>query len=98
MPSSSLGLKKNDALWRILTSAEHESLGEALLADFVDSLPIIGDITNAMRVADAIDKKMPDYLIIMQAGDLILGIPPIIGEIFDILSPTNTLAYLLRKK
>ena len=97
MPSSNLGLK-DDTLWRVLASAKHESLDEALLADFIDSLPIIGDITNAMRVADAIDKKMPDYLIIMQAGDLILGIPPIIGEIFDILSPTNTLAYLLRKK
>jgi len=97
LPSSNLGLK-DDTLWRVLASAKHESLDEALLADFIDSLPIIGDITNAMRVADAIDKKMPDYLIIMQAGDLILGIPPIIGEIFDILSPTNTLTYLLREK
>ena len=97
MPSSNLGLK-DDTLWRVLASAKHESLGEALLADFIDSIPIIGDITNAIRVKDAIDKKMPDYIVLLQAGDLILGIPPIIGEIFDILSPTNTLTYLLREK
>ena len=97
MPSSNLGLK-DDTLWRVLASAKHESLDEALLADFIDSIPIIGDITNAIRVKDAIDKKMPDYIVLLQAGDLILGIPPIIGEIFDILSPTNTLTYLLREK
>jgi len=97
LPSSNLGLK-DDTLWRVLASAKHESLDEALLADFIDSIPIIGDITNAIRVKDAIDKKMPDYIVLLQAGDLILGIPPIIGEIFDILSPTNTLTYLLREK
>ncbi|MCD6199449.1 MAG: hypothetical protein J7K15_12925 [Deltaproteobacteria bacterium] len=96
MPSSSLG-SKDDALWRILTSSKHDSLAEAILADLIDALPIIGDITNLLRVMDAIERK-DDLVLALQAGDLLGGLPPIIGEIFDILSPTNTIAYIMRKR
>ena len=97
MPSSSLGLN-DDSLKRILFSAEHDSFAEAMLADLVDAIPIIGDLTNAMRVKDAMDKNLPDRTLLLQLGDLVGGIIPVVGDIFDIITPTNTLTYLLRGK
>lgn len=82
---------------RILCSVEHDSLEEAILADFIDILPLIGDITNAMRIKEAIDKKMPEYVAALQAGDFLGGFIPVIGDLFDLLSPTNTIVYLLRE-
>jgi len=95
MPSSSPG-SKDDALWRILASSKHESLAEAVLADLIDAIPIIGDLTNLLRVMDAYERK-DDLVLALQTGDLLGGFPPGIGEIFDILSPTNTIAYIVRK-
>ena len=87
----------DDSLKRILFSAEHDSLAEAVLADLVDAIPILGDLTNAMRVKDAMDKNLPDRTLLLQLGDLIGGIIPGLGDVFDIISPTNTLTYLLKK-
>ena len=86
-----------DKIWRIVSSAEHEDLGEALLADFFDLLPFFGDVANAMRIKDAIDKGIPEYVVVAQTLDFIAGLAPGIGDILDILTPTNTIAYLLRK-
>jgi len=88
----------DDSLKRILFSAEHDSFAEAMLADLVDAIPIIGDLTNAMRVKDAMDKNLPDRTLLLQLGDLVGGIIPVVGDIFDIITPTNTLTYLLRGK
>jgi len=96
MPSSSLGLN-DDSLKRILFSAEHDSFAEAILADLVDVIPILGDLTNVMRVKDAMDKNLPDRTVLLQLGDLVGGIIPVVGDIFDIITPTNTITYLLRK-
>ena len=103
MPSSSLGLKGgvkmvDDSLKRILFSAEHNSFAEAILADLVDAIPILGDLTNAIRVKDAMDKNLPDRTVLLQLGDLIGGIIPGVGDIFDIITPTNTITYLLKGK
>ena len=86
-----------DKIWRVVSSAEHEDLGEALLADFFDILPFFGDVANAMRIKDAVDKKIPEYIVVAQAIDFLAGLPPGIGTILDIITPTNTLTYLLRK-
>jgi len=86
-----------DKVWRVISSAEHEDLGEAVLADVVDVIPFIGDVANAMRVKDAIDRGVPEYIVAAQIVDFLAGLPPGIGDILDILTPTNTLAYLLRK-
>ena len=96
MPSSSLGLN-DDSLKRILFSAEHDSFAEVILADLVDVIPILGDLTNVMRVKDAMDKNLPDRTVLLQLGDLVGGIIPVVGDIFDIITPTNTITYLLRK-
>ena len=86
-----------DKIWRVVSSAEHEDLGEALLADLFDVLPLFGDLANAMRVKDAVDRGVPEYIVAAQAVDLIAGLAPGIGAILDIITPTNTLTYLLRK-
>ena len=101
VPTSSIGVMHVpeifDKIWRIVSSAEHEDLGEALLADFFDILPFFGDVANAMRIKDAIDKGIPEYVAVVQTLDFIAGLAPGIGTILDILTPTNTIAYLLRK-
>jgi len=102
MPNSSPGLREgakmaDDSLKRILFSAEHDSFAEAILADLVDAIPILGDLTNVMRVKDAMDKNLPDRTVLLQLGDLVGGIIPVVGDIFDIITPTNTITYLLRK-
>ena len=84
-------------IWRIVSSAEHEDLGEATLADFFDALPLLGDVANAMRIKDAVDRRVPEYIVVAQAIDFLAGLPPGIGTILDIITPTNTLTYLLRK-
>ena len=86
-----------DKLWRIVSSAEHEDLAEAILADFFDILPFFGDVANAMRIKDAIDRGVPEYIIVMQTLDFLAGLAPGVGAILDIITPTNTIAYLLRK-
>ena len=86
-----------DKIWRVVSSAEHEDLGEAALADFFDALPFFGDVANAMRIKDAVDKGVPEYIVVAQAIDFLAGLPPGIGTLLDIITPTNTIAYLLRK-
>ena len=86
-----------EKIWRIVSSAEHEDLSEAALADFFDALPFFGDVANATRIKDAVDREVPEYIIAAQTLDLIAGLAPGIGTILDIITPTNTIAYLLRK-
>ena len=89
--------KASQKALRILVSSTHDSLQEAVLADIVDFIPIAGDYANAMRVIDAAQKKEPTKLA-LQTGDLIVGSIPIIGDLFDLLTPTNTVVFVLRKK
>ena len=84
----------------ILFGAEHKSLREAILADIIDTLPIIGDISNFFRVVDAANN--PDIAVRRRATaqliDLMLGaLPGPIGTILDIITPTNTIAYLRKE-
>ena len=89
---------------RILFTTRHKNLLEAMIADFVDTLPMVGDITEAERLADA--RRLGDEDAIVAHGmDSIFGemadAIPVAGEfidsLLDALLPSNTLLYLKRR-
>ena len=84
----------------VLMGANHKNLFEAILADIVDAIPIIGDISNFFRIIDAANN--PDVAVrrrvTAQLIDFVLGLlPSPIGTILDILTPTNTIMYLRKE-
>jgi len=86
--SPQLELPRAEELERIAFTIDHRTLTEALMADLIDLVPVIGDLTNLMRIIDAVDRK--DYLAAsIQAGDL----PGITN-----LLPANLAVYLLRRR
>ncbi|MEM1820607.1 MAG: hypothetical protein QW498_08730 [Thermofilum sp.] len=78
-------------------TTEHETALEAVLADLADALPLVGEIAGIVRIVEALEKG-DDMRALMELGDLITGVPPSIGDLLDILTPTNTISYLLRKR
>jgi len=99
------GLEKmrND-LNRVLFTTQHKNLIEAMIADVVDTIPFLGDITEVERLADA--KRLGDKDAITAHGiDVVFGeiadAIPVVGEFIDsfldALLPANTLLYLKRR-
>lgn len=86
-----------DSIKRILFTTDHKNMIEAVMADLTDAIPLAGDITNAIRVADAM-KKDRKIELAMQSIDFLGGLFPGLGDIFDIITPTNTLIYLMQGK
>ena len=82
-----------EKLKRIAFTTEHEDILEAVLADLGDAIPIIGDIGNLFKTVDAVTKDKP-IATALQSIDLIVGIIPGLGAIFDIITPTNTILFL----
>ena len=80
---------------RILTTTYHRSLLEAMFADLFDVVPLLGDVGNEERVADAL-RRNDKVALRAQSLDLFFGIVPVLGDIADLLTPTNTLLYLRR--
>ena len=79
-------------LMNILVGIEHRSFSQSLLADVVDTIPVIGDVSNAIRMTRETDKIKHER----QKFDFLAGsAPPPFGEIFDIITPTNTMNYCL---
>lgn len=87
---------------RILFETEHERLAEAIMADAIDVIPIVGDFTNVFRAVDALSKKSKYRLkrkAIMQVFDLFAGaLPDPIGGALDLITPTNTIIYLAKRR
>ena len=82
-----------DSLQDIVTTTDHKTLFDAILADIFDFIPILGDVANEERVADAM-RRGDKVALKAQTIDLFLGVIPIIGDIADFITPTNTLLYL----
>ena len=89
---------------KVLFSTHHDNIIDAMIADFVDVLPGLGDITSAERLADA--RRKGDRDAITAHGmdtfvDNIFDFIPVFGElagsVLDALLPTNTLLYLKKK-
>ena len=83
----------SEKLKRIALTTEHEDILEAIIADLGDAIPIVGDIGNLFKTADALTKNKP-VATTLQAIDFVGGLFPGIGDIFDLLTPTNTIMFL----
>lgn len=66
---------------RVLFSSDHASLDEAILADIVSALPLIGEISDFFRAVEANTERKR----VLQIFDLISGPLP---------TPTNTILFL----
>lgn len=66
---------------RVLFSSDHASLNEAMLADLVSALPVVGEIGDFFRAVHANTQRKK----VLQILDLISGPLP---------TPTNTLLFL----
>jgi hypothetical protein len=75
----------------IFAGVEHKAFSHAVLADVVDTIPIIGDISNVIRTKLEPNREAKAR----QLFDTITGILPGIGDISDIITPTNTLNFCL---
>ena len=82
-----------EKLKRIALTTEHEDILEAILADLGDALPIVGDIGNLFKSMDAV-KKDKTMAIVLQSIDFVGGLIPVVGDIFDLITPTNTILFL----
>lgn len=80
----------------ILVGTGQDELRQAIAADLVDIIPLVGDAANVLRIQDASRKggDFPRKRISGQLVDFIGGAIPVIGDIFDALTPTNTLSWL----
>lgn len=80
----------------ILFEAKQSTMGRAIMADVIDVIPVVGDVSNFFRVRHAgklgIDRPRR---VGRQTLDLALGaLPEPVGGILDILTPTNSMAFL----
>ncbi|MFH0904243.1 MAG: hypothetical protein V1854_03535 [Methanobacteriota archaeon] len=66
---------------RVLFSSDHNSLNEAILADIVSALPVVGEIGDFFRAVEAKSERKR----VLQIFDLISGPLP---------TPTNTILFL----
>lgn len=85
-----------DKVLRIHTTTDHRDILEAMLADIGDAAPIIGELSNLLHLIDAVDERKPIGTVLLGI-DLVGGAIPMIGFIFDIITPTNTLLFLTKE-
>lgn len=83
-----------DAIDRILTKPEQEHLAEALAADAIDALPLIGDLLTVARMKEAEEKgiEYPDRPTAVE--NALSDIPAPLDTVGDIIISQNTLTYL----
>jgi len=74
---------------------EHREYLEAFVADVADVIPIVGEIAGLARLLEAREKG-DRVRFILELIDLVAGAPPVIGEIFDLIAPTNLYFYRRR--
>ena len=79
-------------LMNTLVGIEHKSFSQAAIADVVDIIPIVGDVSNVIRTSLETNEMAKNR----QMFDLLVGIlPPPLGDVFDALTPTNAMNYCL---
>lgn len=87
-----------EAIDRILSEPMQETLLEAIAADAVDVVPIIGDLTALSRQEMAEEKgmKYPERPAVIE--NAISDLPPPLATIGDIIVAQNVISYLQREK
>lgn len=74
---------------KLLAGTDFETLEDAVAADIISAVPILGAVSDFMRVIDSEGKPQR----ILQTLDLIASpVPPV-----NIATPTNTIMYLNNK-
>ncbi len=73
----------------ILIGTEHDTIEDAIAADLTSAIPIIGGITDFLRLIDSESRPKK----VLQALDMITSPLPL----SDVFTPTNTLLYLDKK-
>lgn len=68
---------------RVLFSSDHNSLNEAIIADLVSAIPIVGAVGDFFRSVNANTERKR-----------VLQILDLITEPLPLITPTNTLLYL----
>ena len=92
LPKPHMPEEARDKLSNILVGIEHKSFSQAAIADVVDVLPIVGDVSNAIRTSLETNEMAKNR----QKLDFMVGVlPPPIGDVLDVLTPTNTMNYCL---
>jgi len=87
----------NGGIDRIITEPEQQALSEAIAADAVDAVPIVGDLLAITRLAKAEEQGI-DYPSRPNALENALSdLPPPVDTIGDILVSQNVISYLNRK-
>lgn len=82
-----------EAPWTI----HHKNILQTFFADLADVVPVVGEVAGLYRILLALDEG--DMVrAITELGDLISGIPPVYGDILDLLSPTNLINHLIGKE
>ncbi|MHA1881435.1 MAG: hypothetical protein ACTSUO_00110 [Candidatus Thorarchaeota archaeon] len=83
-------------LHRVLTSSRFENIGEAMFADVIDVIPVLGDISNAMRIINArLEGDTGAFRrSFLQFVDFVGGILGPLGDVFDLITPTNIINYI----
>ena len=82
-----------ERMQKILLGVKHNELKDAIIADLVDVIPIVGDISNVSRVVQEKGKTHKSRQIVDFLGG---ALPDPIGGAIDFLTPTNTIKYLSR--
>jgi hypothetical protein len=85
-----------EGMLRAPFTIEHGNVVEALLADLADLVPVVGEVAGLVRMVQALEKK-DDLRLALEAGDLLAGLPPLLGDILDLLTPTNLICYLRKR-
>lgn len=84
----------------IVAGGEQVDLVDALLADLSDAVPLIGDVFSGVRTAQILSKpgvQHREQKATLMAIDTAVGIIPVVGDIIDLLLPSNTIIYLVDK-
>ncbi len=79
-------MKDNDRFKKIMVGTDFDSIEDAIAADLVSALPIVGAVTDFFRLLDS--ETRPQKA--LQAIDMITSPLPLV----DFITPTNTLLYL----
>lgn len=84
-----------ESIVRVFLFSDHKSIAEAIAADVVDMLPVVGEVCNLTRIVHSLAVGNY-YVTALQIIDLLVTIYPELGKVIDILLPANTVAYILK--
>lgn len=93
---------------KVIGGVGHDTLLEAALADAIDVIPIVGDVTNVLRLQNAMEtdnKHLRRRRILVQGFDLAVGTLPeavpgfgtVGAGIADLITPSNLADYGARR-